>query len=77
MEIKNLSWNENVTNERNHPLLPKSLRGLIVGKSGCGKATLLLNLLLQPGGLDYWKLSVYGKSLFQPEYKILRKGFEE
>jgi len=53
MEIKNLSWNENVTNERNHPLLPKSLRGLIVGKSGCGKATLLLNLLLQPGGLDY------------------------
>jgi len=27
--------------------------------------------------LDYSKLSVFGKSLFQPEYKILRKGFEE
>jgi len=53
------------------------LRGLIVGKSGCGKTTLLLNLLLQPGWLDYSKLSVFGKSLFQPEYKILRKGFEE
>jgi len=49
---------------------------LIVGKSGCGKTTLLLNLL-QPGWLDYSKLSVFGKSLFQPEYKILRKGFEE
>jgi len=36
MEIKNLSWNENVTNKNNHPLLPKSLRDLIVGKSGCG-----------------------------------------
>ena len=46
-------------------------------KSGCGKTTLLLNLLLQPGWLDYSKLSVFGKSLFQPEYKILRKGFEE
>jgi len=50
---------------------------LIVGKSGCGKTTLLLNLLLQSGWLDYSKLSVFGKSLFQPEYKSLRKGFEE
>jgi len=47
-----------------------------VGKSGWGKTTLLLNLL-QPGWLDYSKLSIFGKSLFQPEYKILRKGFEE
>jgi len=77
MEIKNLSWNENVTNKNNHPLLPKSLRGLIVGKSGCGKTTLLLNVLLRPGWLDYFKLSIFGKSLFQPEYKILKKGFEE
>jgi len=77
MEIKNLSWNENVTNKNNHPLLPNCLRGLIEGKSGCGKTTLLLNLLLRPGWLDYSKLSVFGKSLFQPEYKILKKGFED
>jgi len=76
MEVKNISWNEHVANKNNHPLLLKSLRGLIVGKSGCGKTTLLLNLL-QPGWLDYSKLSVFGKSLFQPEYKILRKGSEE
>ena len=48
-----------------------------MGKSGCGKTTLLLNLLLRPGWLDYSKLSVFGMSLFQPEYRILRKGFEE
>jgi len=77
MEIKNLSWNEHIANKNNHPLLPKRLRGLIAGKSGCSKTTLLLNLLVQPGWLDYSKLSVFGKSLFQPEYKILRKGFEE
>jgi len=77
MNVKNISWNENKTNKSNHLLLPKTLRGLIVGKSGCGKTTLLLILLLQPGCLDFSKLSVFGKSLFQPEYKILRKGFEE
>jgi len=77
MEVKNLSWNKHIANKKNHSLLPKSLRGLIVGKSGCGKTALLLNLLLRPGWLDYSKLSVFGKSLFQPEYKILRKGFEE
>ena len=77
MEIKNISWNEHIAKHNNHPLLPKSLRGLVVGKSGCGKTTLLLKLLLRPGWLDYSKLSVFGKSLFQPEYKILRKGFEE
>jgi len=77
MNIKNLSWNENVSNKNNHPLLPKSLWGLTVGKSGCGKTTLLLNLLLQPGWLDYSKLSVFGKSLFQPGYKSLKKGFKE
>ena len=61
----------------NNPLLPKSIRGKIVGKSGCGKTTLLLNLLLRPGWLDYDNLAVFGKSLFQPEYRILKKAFEE
>jgi len=48
-----------------------------VGKSGCGKTTLLLNLLLRPGWLDYNNLRVFGKSLFQPEYQILKKAFDE
>ena len=48
-----------------------------MGKSGCGKTTLLLNLLLRPEWLDYDNLQVFGRSLFQPEYKILKKAFEE
>jgi len=61
----------------NNLLFPRSIRGLIVGKSGCGKTTLLLNFLLRPGWLDYNNLNAFGKSLFQPEYKILKKAFEE
>ena len=77
MEIEDLSWNENISKRFNHPLLPRSIRGIIVGKSGCGKTTLLLNLLLRCGWLDYDNLFVFGKSLFQPEYRILKKAFEE
>ena len=60
----------------NNPLFPHSIRGLIVGKSGCGKTTLLLNLLLQPHWLDYDHLHLFGKSLFQPEYQILKAAME-
>ena len=54
MEIEDLSWNEVTAKRFNNPLLPRSIRGIIVGKSGCGKTTLLLNLLLRPGWLDYY-----------------------
>ena len=74
MEIADLSWNEVISRRSNHTLLPKSIRGIIVGKSGCGKTTLLLNLLLW---LNYDNLCVFGKSLFQPEYHILKTAFKE
>ena len=73
MEIADLSWNEVTSRRFNHPILPRSIRGIIVGKSGCGKTTLLLNLLLRPGWLDYDNLCVLGKSLFQPNIKYLKK----
>ena len=77
MEIADLYWNEVIAKRFNNPLLPRSIRGIIVGKSGCGKMTLLLNLLLRPGWLNYDNLCVFGKCLFQCEYRILKKAFEE
>ena len=62
---------------QNHFLLPKSIRGLIIGTSGCGKTTCLNNLLLQEGFLDYDNLLVFGPSLHQPEYRIIKAAFEK
>lgn len=77
MNISNaFSWKTRMVKRDNSPLLPASIRGLIIGKSNCGKTTLLLNLLLQPNWLDYNHLYVFGNTLHQQEYQIVKKGFE-
>ena len=77
MKLKNLAWNENLSKRCNHPVLPRGMRGLIIGKCGCGKTTLLINVLLLPSWLDYNYINIFGKCLFQPEYHILKNTFEE
>ena len=77
MEVKNLAWNESLSKRCYRPLLPQGIWGLIIGKSRCDKTTLLINLLLRPGWFDYNNINIFGKSLFQPEYHILKKAFEE
>ena len=73
---KQYAWRSAGNCRENNPLLPQSLRGLVLGQSGCGKTTVIFNLLLQPGWLDYNHLYAFGKSLHQQEYKVLRKGLE-
>lgn len=78
MDIKNFDWNVGKVERRNHPLLPqKSIRGIIIAKSGSGKTNLISNLLLREGWLDYDHLFVFGKSLHQPIYKIIQKSLHE
>ena len=73
MEIKDLSWNESITKRFNNPLLPRSIRGIIVGKSGCGKTTLLLNLYLDQAGLIMIIFVYLEKVFFNPNIEYLKK----
>ena len=63
MEVKNLTWNENISKRCITPYYLKVFRGLIICKSGCGKTTLLINLLLRLGWLDYNNINIFGTSL--------------
>lgn len=54
--------------------IPHSFRALIVGPSGSGKTSLLMRLLLEDDMLNYDKLYVFAKSLYQPEYQVLKAG---
>ena len=76
MEVNKVFAWKTETERQNSPLLPRSIRGLLVGKSNSGKTCLILNLLLNPGWLDYNHLYIFGKSLHQKEYAVLRKGLE-
>ena len=74
---KQYAWQSGANISRgNNPLLPQNVRGLVIGKSGCRKTTVIFNLLLQPNWLDYNHLYVFGKSLHQQGCKMLQKGFE-
>ena len=72
MEVTELSL-KNKNKRNNSPLLPSNLRGHIIGKSNCGKSVLLFNLLLKKGWLDYNNLLVFGNSLHQPEYELIKR----
>ena len=64
---KRYAWQSVGNCRETSPLLPQSLRGLVIGKSGCGKTTVIFNLLLQPAWLDYNHLYIFGKNLHQQE----------
>jgi hypothetical protein len=59
--------------KRHGPLLPSSIRGLLIGPSNCGKTNVMLSLLTNPSGLRFENVYIYSKSLYQPKYEYLRK----
>ena len=70
-------WKEKDDVKNHCFLLPRDIRGIIVGKSGYGKTTLLTHLLLEPEMLDYDTLNICGRSLHQPEYQIINSAFNK
>uniref|UniRef100_A0A1I7WFE7 ATP-binding protein n=1 Tax=Heterorhabditis bacteriophora TaxID=37862 RepID=A0A1I7WFE7_HETBA len=79
-EFNDYSVKNYYSKRNNNPLLPESIRGCIIGKSGCGKTNLLMNLLLDEFKgeeyLDYNNLYIFLTTLFQPCYQALINGFQ-
>jgi len=79
-KILDLSINNAYAKRNNSKILPNSIRACIIGKSGCGKTNLLMNLLLNKFSdeeyFDYNNLFIFSKSLHQPQYQILIKGIK-
>ncbi len=74
----NLTWDKE--NERdNHPLLPRAIRAIVVGSSGCGKTCWMLNALVNPKDypLDYNRMYVFGNALQQMEYRIIKAALDQ
>ena len=40
---KQYAWRSTENYRENNPLLPRNIRGLVIGKSGCGKTTAIFN----------------------------------
>ena len=80
MEIEDLSWNEVTAKRFNNPLLPRSIRGIIVDKSGFGKQHFCLIFYLDRVGSITITFAYSEKVFFSPhiEYlKSLRRKFTE
>lgn len=60
-------------NNRHGPLLPHTIRCLIVGPSSTGKSNVMFNLLFEKNGLRFTNVYVFSKSLYQPKYVLLEK----
>lgn len=58
---------------RHSPLLPNTIRALVVGPSNCGKTNLMLGLIESPNGLKFENIYLFSKSLYQPKYEYLEK----
>ena len=70
------TWKDKGVDRNHSSLFPRDIRGILIGKSGVGKTTLLTHLLLEPS-MDYDTLIICGKSLHQPEYRVMMCAFDK
>ena len=58
--------------KRNGSLFPNTIRGVICGRSNCGKTNVLLAIIEHENGLRFVYIYVYSKSADQPKFNYLK-----
>lgn len=58
---------------RHSPLLPESVRCIVVGSSGSGKTYSVLSLILSKNGLRFKNIYIFCKTICQPKYRLLEE----
>lgn len=77
LNIKNIDTEiSNKAISRHGPLLPDSIRCIIVGSSGSGKTNVMFNLLTHINGLKFENVYLYTKTLNQEKYILLKQIFD-
>ena len=67
----------NVFEKVSKEIFPFPFRCMIVGRSGCGKTTVLYNLITQKWGIPFHFLLLFSKSIEQDAYKELKRAFNK
>ena len=67
----------NTQEKKNKKKFPLPFRCLIVGTSGCGKTTLLYNLITKEWGIPFHSLYIFSNSIEQVGYKELKKIYHK
>lgn len=73
LPIRNMDLTNASVKKKHGPLLPNSIRGLMVGPSNCGKTNVMLSLLEHPNGLKFENIYLFCKTLEQPKYEYLKQ----
>jgi ABC-type lipoprotein export system ATPase subunit len=63
----------NVLGKVNKRIFPLPFMCLIVGTSGCGKTTLLYNLITEEWGIYFHSVYIFSKLIEQDAYKELKR----
>jgi len=58
---------------RHGPLLPDTIRAIVVGPSGSGKTNIMYNLITHVNGLRFENIYLYSKTSGQEKYVLLKK----
>ncbi len=77
LDISNVDTQIIKKTSRHGPLLPDTIRAIIVGPSGSGKTNIMYNLITHENGIRFENIYLYSKTSNQEKYVLLKKIIDD